>query len=142
MAKAGVTNIENAVDTSGNLPVSNYPASDYVMVGGVQLTPKFALANVAASQTDSAVVAAVTAKKIRVLAVIALTGATATNVTFTTKPAGSGTAISALFACGSNQGFALGFNPVGWFQTNAGEGLSVTTGAGATTGIQVVYVEV
>lgn len=107
------------------------------------LTPKYALANVAASQTDSSVVAAVTGKRIRVIAVCAVQGATASaGITFNTKPAGAGSAISALFAAGANNGFALGFNPAGWFQTNAGEGLSVTTGAGATVGIQVVYVEV
>ena len=30
-------------------------------------------------------------------------------------------------------------NPDGWFQTLVGQGLSVTTGTGATTGLQVNY---
>jgi hypothetical protein len=36
----------------------------------------------------------------------------------------------------------LPYNPVGWFETVSGQGLSATTGAGSTTGIQIVYVEV
>lgn len=99
-----------------------------------------AFANVAASQTDSSIVAAVAGKVIRVLAVVAVAGGTATNLTFNTKPSGAGTAISPLFANGINGGEVLPFNPSGWFQTNSGEGLTVTTGAGSTTGILVTYV--
>lgn len=110
--------------------------------GTTALTPKFAFANVAASQTDSAIVAAVTSKKIRVLAMYAVAGGTATSLTFNSKPGGAGTAKSAAFANGANGGEILPFSPVGWFETASGEGLSVTTGAGSTTGIGVVYIEV
>ena len=103
---------------------------------------KRAFANVAASQTDSSIVAAVTGKKIRVLAFYAVAGGTATNLTFNTKPGGAGSAISPAFANGVNGGEVLGPNEYGWFETNSGEGLTVTTGAGSTTGIGVVYVEV
>lgn len=106
------------------------------------LTPKFAFANVAASQTDSSVVAAVTSKKIRVLAFIIMTGSSATGLTFNSKPAGAGTAKTMLFAAGANGGVSAPFNQVGYFETVAGEGLTVTTTAGSTTGVQVVYVEV
>lgn len=98
-----------------------------------------AFANVAASQTDSSIVAAVAGAKINVLAVYAIAGGTATNLTFNTKPAGAGSAISALMANAINGGAVLGHNPKGWFRTGVGEGLSVTTGAGSTTGIGVVY---
>ncbi len=117
-------------------------ATDFLFDGHSELTPKFALANVAAGQTDSQVVAAVAGKKIRVLAAVVVAGSTATNITFNTKPAGAGSAISCLLANGANGGAVLPFNPVGWFETAAGQGLTVTTGAGSTTGIQVVYVEV
>lgn len=103
---------------------------------------KRAIANVAASQTDSEIVAAVTGAIIRVLSVAMVCGATATNVTFNTKPSGSGTAISPLFANGANGGAILGENLLGWFQTNRGEGLTVTTAAGSTTGILVIYQEI
>lgn len=99
----------------------------------------YAVANVAASQTDSSVITAVTGKKIRVVAVTAIAGGTATNLTFNSKGSGAGTAISPLYANGANGGEVLPFNPMGWFETNSAEALTVTTGAGSTTGILVVY---
>lgn len=96
-------------------------------------------ANIAASQTDAALVAAVAGKIIRVCAVVFVAGATATDATFNTKPAGAGTAISCLFANAANGGAVLPFSDEGWFDTNVGEGLSLTTGAGSTTGVQIVY---
>lgn len=113
--------------------------SGVLLSAGAELTPKYKLANIAAAQTNSAIVAAVTSKKIRVVAAIAVCGGTATNFTFTS---GSSGAISALFANGANGGFTLPFNPLGWFETVAGEALNATTGAGATTGVSVVYIEV
>lgn len=99
-------------------------------------------ANVAASQTDSSIVAAVTNKAIRVLAAHAVAGGTQTNLTFNTKPAGAGTPISPLLANAANGGEILPWNPLGWYDTNIGEGLTVTTAAGATSGLQVLYAEV
>lgn len=124
----------------GKVSASNETATIYS--GATALTPKFAFANVAASQTDSNIVSAVASKKIRVISFRLHTGGTATNVTFNSKPAGAGTAISELFACAANGGRAEAFSPVGHFQSTSGEGLTVTTGSGSTTGIGVVYVEV
>ncbi len=107
-----------------------------------QIGQQFAFANVASGSTDTSLVTAVVGIKIRVIALVMVTAATATNVTFNTKPSGSGTAISCLFANGANGGAVLPFNPAGWFETNVGEGLTVTTGSGSTTGISVVYQEV
>lgn len=98
-----------------------------------------AIANVAASQTDSSLVTAVTGARIAVHQVAVMTGATATNVTFNTKPSGAGTAISPTFQCGANGGIVLPYSEKPWFYTSAGEGLSVTTGTGSTTGIVVYY---
>lgn len=100
---------------------------------------KRAFANVAASQTDAAVVAAVGGKKIRVLGLALVCGG---PVTFNTKPGGAGTAISATFSPSVSGVIVLPETPAGWFETAAGEGLSVTTGAGSTVPIQVIYVEV
>lgn len=105
-------------------------------------TKKDAVANIAASQTDASVIAAVLGKAIRVVQVAMVSGGTATNVTFNTKPSGSGTAISPLFANGANGGAVLNYNSEGWFTTNAGEGLSVTTGTGSTTGILIGYLPI
>lgn len=128
--------------TYTNDPNGVYLTTDGIRNGTTLLTPKFAFVNVAASQTDSSVVAAVTSKKIRVLSLYMVAGATATNVTFGSKPGGASTAKSALFANAANGGAVLPFNPLGWFESASGEGLCVTTGAGSTTGIGVVYVEV
>jgi len=99
---------------------------------------KHAFANVAQSQTDSEVVAAVTGKRIRVLAYHCQAGDTGTQVTFQSNSV----AISSLKDNAANGGAVGNFNPLGWFETVAGESLKVTTGAGSDTGIDVGYVEV
>ena len=99
-----------------------------------------AYVSVAASQTDSAVVAAVTGRRIRVRSVVINQGdTTPSSVTFNTKPAGAGSAIYPALKAAANGGFVMPDNPYGWFQTLAGEGLTVTTGAGSTTSIAVTY---
>ncbi len=105
-------------------------------------TPKRAFANISAGTTDGAIVSAVPGKCIVVDSCFLVAGGTATNVTFNTKPSGSGTAITALIANGANGGAVLSYNEQGWFNTNAGEGLTATTGAGTTVGIQVCYREI
>jgi hypothetical protein len=101
-----------------------------------------ALANVAASQTDSVLVAGIAGKRIRVKALGFICGATATTATFNTKGSGAGVAISPLFANAANGGAIWGHNPEGWFETELGEALTLTTGAGSTTGVLVKYVTV
>lgn len=103
---------------------------------GAPCAVRRALLNVAASATDTSLVAAVAGHVIRVISVYALAGGTATNLTFNS----ASTAISALLANDANGGEVLPRNVDGWFQTVAGEALTVTTGAGATTGLQVNYI--
>lgn len=112
-----------------------------VFDGTTSLTVKNAFANIAASTTDGAVVAAVASKKLCVLGLVVEDGATATTIVFNSKPAGAGTAISMTFQNGVNGGAVLSYGPGCWFETVSGEGLSATTGAGSTTGVQVKYVE-
>lgn len=99
-------------------------------------------ANVAASQTDSVLVAGIPGKTIRVLSVAFVCGATATVTTFNSKGSGAGVAISPAFANAANGGAILNANPLGWFETLEGEALTVTTGAGSATGILLNCVEV
>lgn len=112
--------------------------SSVMTAAGAELTPKFAFLNQAASGTAQTVVAAVTSKKIRVLSLSLTVGATATNVTLNS----ASSAKTCLIACGANGGVIWPHSPVGWFETVSGEALTVTTGAGSTTGIHVVYIEV
>lgn len=109
-----------------------------VDANGTLVNVKYAFANIAASQTASSLVAAIAGKRIRVLGLVLLAGATATTAIFNS----AGTAISMTFANGANGGAVLPFSLGGWFQTNPGEALTVTTGAGSATGIQICYVEV
>lgn len=101
---------------------------------------KGAFDSVAASATDSSLVAAVANNKIRVIAFMLNHGdTTSSTVTFNTKPAGAGTAISPAWKYPPNSGTSSTQVDEGWFETNRGEGLTVTTSAGSTTGITVVY---
>ena len=91
--------------------------------------------SVAASQTDSVLIAAVAGKKIRVIAAFVSCGATPSTVQFNSKPAGAGTAIGPVI----NNSISLPECQSGWFDTKLGEGLTVSTGAGSTSGLLVVY---
>lgn len=114
----------------------------YTRVAAEVCKNKFAFANVAASQTDSSLVAAVAGKRIRVLSYLIMAGSAATDVTFNSKGSGSGTAISILHACPARSGVARCGDQVGYFETKLGEALTVTTSAGSTVGIQLCYIEV
>lgn len=115
---------------------------DGTPAGGGYLAEKFAIANVAAGTTDGAVVAAVSGKKIRVLSYsLSALAAGATTATFTSKPGGAGSAVSPVISLGAN-GFAAESSDSGLFETVAGQGLSLTTAAGAGVGVRVTYIEV
>lgn len=124
--------------TTDNIGVAHQ--TDAIMNDTTALTPKFKSATVAASQTDSSLVAAVTSKKIRVLALAVQCGSTATDVTFESDEA-TDVRLHKVPA-GANGGQILPFNPVGWFETASGSALIVTTGAGSSVEISGVYVEV
>ena len=95
--------------------------------------------SVAASQTDSVLVTGVTGSKIRVTAFIINQGdTTPSTVTFNSKGAGAGTARTPALKAAANGGFVAECAD-GLFETLSGESLTVTTGAGSTTGIIVVY---
>lgn len=129
-----------ALKVSGTAGAGNTPVTGGVFdpVSGTTLPVKTAILNQAASGTAQSLVAAVALKKIRVVAAVFVAGATATALTFNSAAA----AITPLFANAANGGASLPFNEAGWFETVAGEALTVTTGAGSTTGILVRYIEV
>lgn len=112
--------------------------TDAIMSSLTTLTPKFYTGTIAASSTDSQLIAAVSTKILRVVALVAQCDATATLITFESSTT---TRIHRIPA-GANGGQCLPFNPVGWFQTAASASLTVTTGAGSSTDISLVYVEV
>lgn len=139
----GSINLGAAIPAGTNRIGGAYAVSGQIIdENGAVLTVKRAFANIAASITDGSVIAAVATKKLRILAVYAQCGATATNLTFNSKPAGAGAAISPTMQNGANGGEVLPQNSYGWFETVAGEGLTVTTGTGSQTGVHVLYLEV
>ena len=126
------------LDGSGRVLTDMARNGDGIFVSSTLLTVKRAWASLAVG-TDTAFVAAVTSKKIRVLGVI-LTASAAATITFTTKPAGAGTAISATFNVGSGV-FVLPPEVCGWFETVAGQGLSATVATNAVSA-HILYAEV
>jgi hypothetical protein len=111
-------------------------ASSLASVGGILN----AYDSIAASATDSVLVAASGSKRIRVLSVVINQGdTTPSSVTFNSKGSGAGTTISPALKAAANGGFVLPLNVKGWFSTNRGEALTVTTGAGSTSSVIVTY---
>jgi hypothetical protein len=92
--------------------------------------------SVAASATDSVLVAAHTGAKIRVLTFIINHGdTTPSSVTFNSASAAKTPALKGA----ANGVVGAASDRSGLFETNRGEALTVTTGAGSTTGIMVTY---
>ncbi len=118
--------------------IANSTQTDAIMSGLSALTPKFVSVSVTASSTDSSLVAAVSTKQIRVIALAVQCAATATTITF---ESGTATRIHKIPA-GANGGQILPTNVYGWFQTAVSAALTVTTGTGSTTEISLVYIEV
>lgn len=130
-------------DTFGNpLPIAGSPETGTVYNGTTALTPKFA-AIAAATSGDNTLVAAVSSKKIRVLSMMIVAGA-AGNIYFTSNAGGT-------VICGgssnkiqlpANGGFTLNFNPLGHFETSAGQALVMNASStGPFSGV-LTYVEV
>lgn len=110
---------------------------------GGHYTIKRAVANVPLSSTDFQIVAAVSSplkRRIRVLGLILTGGTAATTAVLNSKGSGAGTAISQIFNLGVGQVASLDISDYGWFETNAGEALTLTSGAGAGgVGVTVLY---
>lgn len=116
--------------------------SSSLRAAGTALVPKFA-AIAAATSGDNTLVAAVTSKKIRVLALCLVAGA-AGNVYFTSAVGGS-----VIFGGSTNKinlaingGFVLPFNPVGWFETSSGHLLNMNASSTGPFSGGLTYIEV
>ena len=113
-------------------------------------TARYGTATIDPSTTDGAVIAAKPNVIFRVVGGFVVVGGTATNVTFTSKGTGVGTAVTSIIYCGANGGLVMpsppqissGEPPFGYFQATRGEGISATTGAGTTVGISLIYIEI
>ena len=113
--------------------------------GGLAISDaSFALAKFAtidaAGAGDNTLVAAVTGKKIRVLA--AFFTMTGTAVTIRFESAASGTALTGQMTPAQGQTIVLPFNPLGWFETVAAELLNLELGGAQSVDGGLVYIEV
>lgn len=105
--------------------------------GQVPLLPKFAIID-AATNTNNTLVAATAGKKIRVLA--AFLTMTGTAVTIRFESAADGTALTGQMTPTQGSTITLPFNPVGWFETIAGDLLNLELGGGQSVDGCLVYV--
>ncbi len=113
-------------------------ATDAIMNGLTALTPKFAVID-AATSGDNTLVAAVSGKKIRVVALF-LVAAGTVNARF--ESGAGGTALTGQMNLVANSGFSLPFNPVGWFETAATTLLNLELSAAVSVDGCLTYVEV
>jgi hypothetical protein len=126
------------VSATNPFPVKASPETGTVYNGNTALTPKFA-AIAASTSGNNTLVAAVTSKKIRVLALWANANGTV-NGKFQTGA--GGTDLTGLLYCTAQSGIVLPFNPAGWFETAAGALLNLNLSAAIAVGGSLLYVEV
>jgi len=112
--------------------------TDVLMADTTVLTPKFAVIN-ASTSGDNTLVAAVSAKKIRVLSYVIFAGA-ATTVRF--ESGAAGTALTGQMEVAANGGASVPFSPVGHFETAVNTLLNLELSAGNNLDGHLVYVEV
>lgn len=106
---------------------------------GTALTPKFAKVSCSSSGANT-IVAAVTSKKIRVIAWEVVVNAA---VNFKWQSHVTPTDLTGLYyMSGQGGGVARAFNPVGYFETVAGEALDLNLSGAIAVGGSLVYVEV
>ncbi len=104
--------------------------------GKTALTPLFATIVASASGVTN-VVAAVGGKQIRVVA-LQLVASGAVNVKWQSHVIP--TDITGLAYLTANTGMVLSFNPVGWFQTIAGEALDINLSGNIAVGGSLTYI--
>lgn len=106
--------------------------------GVTALIPLFSTI-VASSSGATTIVSLVSAKRIRVVAVQLIANA-AVNIKWQSHV--SPTDISGLAYLAANGGYVLSYNPVGWFQTVAGEALDINLSSSVAVGGSITYVTV
>lgn len=130
----GLTTLETAFADTG--PAAIIHDTNAIGLDGVELVPKYAIISDAASGSNE-VVAAVTGKKIRVLAYTLITD---DAVTATWRSAAN--AISGAMEFAANGGASPAFCPVGHFETVAGEALNINLSGAVGVRGHLTYVEV
>lgn len=138
---SAVTAITNALPAGTNLlgKISASPETSTIYDGTTALTPKFAVI-AASSSGNNTLVAAVSSKKIRVLAYNFM-GNGAVNAKF--QSGAGGTDLTGLkYIAAAGGGLVAPFNPAGWFETASNTLLNLNLSGAVAVGGELVYVEV
>ena len=109
-----------------------------MLAGGVVVTPKF-VAIAASASGNNTILAAVTSKKIRVLAASFISNGTV-NAKF--QSGAGGTDLTGLYYLVVNSGAILPYNPAGWFETASATLLNLNLSAAIAVGGSITYIEV
>jgi hypothetical protein len=128
----------NYAGVAAPVPVQATVESNQMTAGGAVVTPKFATIAASASGNNT-IVAAVSAKKIRVLAV-QLTANGAVNPKW--QSGAGGTDLTGLAYLVANTGYVLPYNPAGWFETASNTLLNLNLSAAIAVGGSITYIEV
>lgn len=96
--------------------------------------------NVVAAAVDTALVTAVSGKKIRLLYLNIFAATAITTADLNTKPAGAGTSVFSAWVRYQEPN-TWEFSPEGIIETNTGEGLACTAGAGSNIIVMGRYIE-
>lgn len=120
------------------LPVQASVESNQMTAGGTVVTPKFATI-AASSSGNNTLIAAVTSKKIRVLAAAFMSNGTV-NAKF--QSGAGGTDLTGLFYMVANTGGVLPYNPAGWFETGSNTLLNFNLSGAVAVGGCITYIEV
>lgn len=130
----------SATDTSvaAPMPVQASVETSQMTASGTVVTPKFATIAASASGNNT-LIAAVTSKKIRVLAAAFMANGTV-NAKF--QDGAGGTDKTGLFYMVANTGAVLPYNPAGWFEGSATTLLNLNLSAAIAVGGCITYIEV
>lgn len=135
----GILQVDNNVPLAATVDtVTAKLATDKIHDGTTALTPKFAIID-AASSGDNTIVSAVNPKKLRVLSLFVVAAAA---VTVRFESGAGGTALTGQMVLAANGGFALPFNPVGWFETASNTLLNLELSGAVSVDGSLTYVEV
>jgi len=120
------------------LPVQATIDSSQMSVAGTIRNPLWAIID-AATSGDNTLVAAVSGRRIRVLALFLVSAGTV-NVRF--EDGAGGTALTGQMNLVANTGFVLPYNPAGWFQTGTNTLLNLELSAAISVDGALTYIEV
>ena len=114
------------------------PGSDLMHSGNSIISPKFAAIDTATSP-DTTIISAVSGKKLRIVSLFLVSAGT---VTTRFESGADGAKLTGQMTLTANSGFVLPYNPVGWFETVAGQALSLELSAGVSVDGSLTYIEV